>query len=103
VLAGRVSDGAAHLIASGVLGRIGVTVTKSRHSHRRGAAVSAAQGDAGTLGAASEGPGTDPPIIGKAAHLSEVMLLSQYNDEWALIRSANGEEGYCSMKHLTSM
>ncbi len=48
-----------------------------------------------------KGPGTDQPIIGKAAHNSEVTLLSKYNDEWALIRSANGEEGYCSLKYLT--
>lgn len=50
-----------------------------------------------------KGPGTDQPIIGKAAHLSEVTLLSKYNDEWALIRSANGEEGYCSLQYLTPM
>ena len=48
-----------------------------------------------------KGPGTDQPIIGKAAHLSEVTLLSKYNSEWALVRSANGEEGYCSLKYLT--
>ncbi len=48
-----------------------------------------------------KGPGTDQPIIGKAAHNSEVTLLSKYNDEWALIRSANGEEGYCSLQYLT--
>ncbi len=46
-------------------------------------------------------PGTDQPIVGKAAHHSEVTLLSKYNSEWALIRSANGEEGYCSLKYLT--
>lgn len=50
-----------------------------------------------------KGPGTDQPIIGKAAHNSEVTLLSKYNDEWALIRSANGEEGYCSLKYLTGV
>jgi hypothetical protein len=50
-----------------------------------------------------KGPGTDQPIIGKAAHNSEVTLLSKYNDEWALIRSANGEEGYCSLQYLTAM
>lgn len=49
-----------------------------------------------------KGPGTDQPIIGKAAHNSEVTLLSKYNEEWALIRSANGEEGYCSLKYLTA-
>jgi uncharacterized protein YgiM (DUF1202 family) len=48
-----------------------------------------------------KGPGTDQPIIGKAAHLSDVTLLSKYNDEWALIRAANGVEGYCSLKYLT--
>lgn len=50
-----------------------------------------------------KGPGTDQPIIGKAAHESEVTMLSKYNDEWALIRSANGEEGYCSLKYLTAI
>ena len=49
-----------------------------------------------------KGPGTDQPIVGKAAHNSEVTLLSKYNDEWALIRSANGEEGYCSLQYLTA-
>jgi len=49
-----------------------------------------------------KGPGTDQPIVGKAAHNSEVTLLSKYNDEWALIRSASGEEGYCSLKYLTA-
>lgn len=50
-----------------------------------------------------KGPGTDQPIVGKAAHESEVTLLSKYNGEWALIRSANGEEGYCSLKYLTAI
>ena len=50
-----------------------------------------------------KGPGTDQPIIGKAAHESVVTLLSKYNSEWALVRSANGEEGYCSLKSLTAI
>ena len=50
-----------------------------------------------------KGPGTDQPIIGKAAHNSEVTLLSKYNDEWALVRSESGEEGYCSLKYLTAI
>ena len=50
-----------------------------------------------------KGPGTDQPIIGKAAHNSEVTLLSKYNSEWALVRSAKGEEGYCSLKYLTAV
>lgn len=48
-----------------------------------------------------KGPGTDQPIIGKAAHLSEVTLLSRYNDEWALIRNDSGVEGYCALQYLT--
>ena len=50
-----------------------------------------------------KGPGTDQPIVGKAAHNAEVTLLSKYNDEWALIRSANNEEGYCSLTYLTEL
>lgn len=50
-----------------------------------------------------KGPGTDQPIIGKAAHNSIVTLLSKYNAEWALVRSDKNEEGYCSLKYLTPM
>jgi len=50
-----------------------------------------------------KGPGTDQPIVGKAAHNSVVTLLSKYNDEWALGRSDKGEEGYWSLKYLTAM
>jgi uncharacterized protein YgiM (DUF1202 family) len=50
-----------------------------------------------------KGPGTDQPIIGKAAHESIVTLLSKYNDDWALVRSDKNEEGYCSLKYLTAI
>lgn len=50
-----------------------------------------------------KGPGTDQPIIGKAAHRSIVIFLNKYNDSWYLIRSAEGVEGYCSTDYLTAM
>ena len=50
-----------------------------------------------------KGPGTDQPIVGKAAHHSVVTLLSRYNADWALVRSDKGEEGYCSLKYLTAL
>ena len=50
-----------------------------------------------------KGPGTDQPIIGKAAHHVEVTLLSKYNAEWALIRSDDSVEGYCALKYLTAI
>lgn len=50
-----------------------------------------------------KGPGTDQPIIGKAAHESTVTLLSKYNDAWLLIRSAEGIEGYSSSDFLTAL
>jgi uncharacterized protein YgiM (DUF1202 family) len=50
-----------------------------------------------------KGPGTDQPIIGKAAHNSVVTLLSRYNDSWSLIRTDNGEEGYCATQYLTQI
>lgn len=50
-----------------------------------------------------KGPGTDQPVIGKAAHNSEVTLLSNYNNDWALIRTDNNEEGYCSKQYLTQI
>src|SRR3954469_4367739 len=48
-----------------------------------------------------KGPGTDQPIVGKAAHGSSVTLISKTNDQWWLIRTANGEEGYAYAQYLT--
>jgi len=48
-----------------------------------------------------KGPGTDQPLIGKAAHGSTVTLVSKTNDQWWLIRTANGEEGYAYAQYLT--
>lgn len=48
-----------------------------------------------------KGPGTDQPIVGKAAHGSTVTLVSKTNDQWWLIRTANGEEGYAYAQYLT--
>lgn len=50
-----------------------------------------------------KGPGTDQPILGKAAHEAEVTLLSKYNDNWYLVRTADGTEGYASADYLTTM
>lgn len=41
-----------------------------------------------------KGPGTDQEIIGKAAHHEIVNVISKANDQWSLIRTDNGEEGY---------
>jgi hypothetical protein len=48
-----------------------------------------------------KGPGTDQPIVGKAAHHEIVTVISQSNDLWWLIRSVDGEEGYAYAKYLT--
>lgn len=50
-----------------------------------------------------KGPGTDQPILAKAAHHAEVTLLSKYNDDWYLIRTEDGTEGYCSTSYLTEL
>ena len=34
-----------------------------------------------------KGPGTDQPIVGKAAHGSTVTLISKANDQWWLIKT----------------
>lgn len=50
-----------------------------------------------------KGPGTDQPIVGKAAHEEVVTLLSKYSDSWFLIRTDNGAEGYSSAEYLAQM
>jgi uncharacterized protein YgiM (DUF1202 family) len=48
-----------------------------------------------------KGPGTDQPIVGKAAHHSMVTLVSKTNDQWWLVRTDKGEEGYAYAQYLS--
>ena len=48
-----------------------------------------------------KGPGTDQAIVGKAAHNEVVTVLSKANDQWSLIRTDKGEEGYVYTQYLT--
>ncbi len=48
-----------------------------------------------------KGPGTDQPIVGKAAHNEVVTVLSNSSDQWSLIRTDKGEEGYVYTQYLT--
>jgi uncharacterized protein YgiM (DUF1202 family) len=48
-----------------------------------------------------KGPGTDQPIVGKAAHNSTVTLLSKTNDQWWLVKTDDGEEGYAYAQYLS--
>ncbi len=48
-----------------------------------------------------KGPGTDQPIVGKAAHNSTVTLVSKTNDQWWLVRTDAGEEGYAYAQYLS--
>ena len=48
-----------------------------------------------------KGPGTDQPIIGKAAHHEIVTLVSKTNDQWWLVKTDDGEEGYAYAQYLT--
>ncbi|HWK02608.1 MAG TPA: SH3 domain-containing protein [Puia sp.] len=48
-----------------------------------------------------KGPGTDQPIVGKAAHNATVVLVSKTNDQWWLIRTDKGEEGYAYAQYLS--
>lgn len=48
-----------------------------------------------------KGPGTDQPIVGKAAHNSTVTLLSKTNDQWWLVKTDKGEEGYAYAEYLS--
>ncbi|MFT3823908.1 MAG: SH3 domain-containing protein [Chitinophagaceae bacterium] len=49
-----------------------------------------------------KGPGTDQPIVGKAAHHEVVTLVSKKNDQWWLIRTDGGAEGYAYAQYLTA-
>ena len=48
-----------------------------------------------------KGPGTDHEIVGKAAHDEVVTILNKSNEQWYLIRTDDGEEGYAYAQYLT--
>jgi hypothetical protein len=47
-----------------------------------------------------KGPGTDQPVIGKAAHHEIVTVINKTNDQWSLIRTDSGAEGYVYSQYL---
>jgi len=49
-----------------------------------------------------KGPGTDQPIVGKAAHGEVITLVNQSNDQWWLVRTEDGEEGYAYAQYLAA-
>jgi len=48
-----------------------------------------------------KGPGTDHEIIGKAARHEIVSLIRKENDQWWVIKTDDGEEGYSYTQYLT--
>lgn len=48
-----------------------------------------------------KGPGMDQPIVSKAAHHDYVTLVSKTSDQWWLIRTEDGKEGYAYSQYLT--
>lgn len=48
-----------------------------------------------------KGPGTDQPIVGKAAHNEVITLVSRSSDQWWMVRTDDGEEGYAYAQYLT--
>ncbi|HMF73934.1 MAG TPA: SH3 domain-containing protein [Flavitalea sp.] len=48
-----------------------------------------------------KGPGTDQPIVGKAKHHEFVTLVSKTSDQWWLVRTDAGEEGYAYAQYLS--
>jgi uncharacterized protein YgiM (DUF1202 family) len=47
-----------------------------------------------------KGPGTDQPIVGKAAHGEVITLVNRSNEQWWLVRTDDGEEGYAYAQYL---
>ena len=47
-----------------------------------------------------KGPGTDQPVVGKAAKDEVITLISKSNDLWWSVRTKDGEEGYAYAQYL---
>jgi hypothetical protein len=48
-----------------------------------------------------KGPGTDHEIVGKAARHEIVTLVTKENDQWWIIKTDDGEQGYSFTQYLT--
>lgn len=48
-----------------------------------------------------KGPGTEHPIVGKAAHNEIVTLVERSNAQWWHIKTDAGVEGYASTQYLS--
>lgn len=48
-----------------------------------------------------KGPGTEHEIVGKAARHELVTLVTKENDQWWIIKTDDGEEGYSYTQYLT--
>lgn len=48
-----------------------------------------------------KGPGTDQPVVGKAARNETVTVLNQTNQQWWLIKTDSGAEGYVYSQYLS--
>ena len=50
-----------------------------------------------------KGPGTDQPIVGKAAHHEVVTIVNQTNEQWSLIKTDKEVEGYVYNEYLAKV
>jgi uncharacterized protein YgiM (DUF1202 family) len=48
-----------------------------------------------------KGPGTDQPVVAKAKHHDQVTLVSKTNDQWWLVKTSDGAEGYAYAQYLS--
>ena len=47
-----------------------------------------------------KGPGTDQPVVGKAAKGEIITLISKSGDQWWLVKTNDGEQGYSYAQYL---
>lgn len=47
-----------------------------------------------------KGPGTDQPVVGKAAKGEIITLISKSTDQWWLVKTNDGEQGYSYAAYL---
>ena len=48
-----------------------------------------------------KGPGIEQQVVGKAAHDDFVTLISKANEQWWLVRTGTGVEGYAYAQYLS--
>ncbi|MBZ4191127.1 SH3 domain-containing protein [Niabella beijingensis] len=99
----RTADGKKGYMASQFLETADRAVTETREVPKTAAAKNSGKkvkAATDTYINIRKGPGTDQPVVGQAQKDELLTLIRRVNDEWSVVRTGDGTEGYAASQYL---